>query len=82
MVYQFCHGPKTDHIVKLVARLATSIVEINVPEVKFDLKERVPLDFDTRLFVSGAAATYPELYKSCMEDLYINIKCKWQKTKL
>ena len=45
--------PKADHITKLMLRLATSLVGANVPEVKLDLKERVPLDFDAKLFVSG-----------------------------
>ena len=46
--------------------LATSLVGTNVPEVKIDHKERVPIDFDARLFVAGAAAAYPELYQPCL----------------
>ena len=40
----------------------------DVPEVKFDLKERVPVDFDARLFMAGAATAYPELYQSCLTE--------------
>ena len=43
-----CKGPKKDHISRLVRELAKSLVGTNVPEVKFDLKEWVPVDFDAR----------------------------------
>ena len=63
-----CKEPKKDHISRLVRELAKCLVGTNVPEVKSDLKERVLLDFDARLFVAGAAGTYLELYQSCLEE--------------
>ena len=33
----FCQSPKQEHLVKLVHKLATSLMESNVPEVKADL---------------------------------------------
>ena len=41
-----CKGSRKDHISRLVRELAKSLVGTNVPEVKFDLKEGVPVDFD------------------------------------
>ena len=46
--------------------LAKSLVGTNVPEVKIDHKEWVPLDFDGRLFLAGVAAAYLELYQACL----------------
>ena len=54
IVCPFCHGPKADNIVKLVTRLATGLEGTNGPQVKLDLKEWVPPDFDVNLFVSEA----------------------------
>ena len=63
-----CKEPKKDHVVHLVRELAKSLVGTDVPEVKFDLKERVPVEFDARLFVSGAATAYPDLYQATLSD--------------
>ena len=64
----FCHTPKADHISKLMLMRATRLMGAHVHEVKLDLKEQDPTDFDTTLIVSSVAAAYPELYKSCLED--------------
>ena len=64
----FCQAPTVDHIVKLVWRLAVSLMGANVPEVKVNLKEQDPIDFDATLFVSNVTAAYPEQFKSCLED--------------
>ena len=37
-----------------MTRLATGLEGTNGPQVKLDLKERVPPDFDANMFVSGA----------------------------
>ena len=63
-----CHGPKTDHLVGLLVRVATGLVGADVPEAKIELKARAPQDFDARLFVSGAASAYPQIFSSCLED--------------
>ena len=65
-VCPFCKGPKKDHIIKLVTMLATSLVGTNVP------KERVPLDFDTRLFVAGAQQMFSKNSK-CFPLATINV---------
>ena len=71
-----CKWPRKDHISRLVRELAKSLVGTNVPEVKFNLKERVPVDFDARLFVAGAATAYPELYQSCLAEWMVKSQDK------
>ena len=63
-----CKVPKKDHVTRLIRELAKSLLGTDVPEVKFNLKERVPVDFDARLFVSGAATAYPELYQATLSE--------------
>ena len=41
-------GPRKDHMSRLVRELAKCLVGTNVPEVRLNLKERVPVDFDAR----------------------------------
>ena len=41
---------------KLMSHLAMGLVGANVPEVKLDLKEWAPRDFDATSFVSGVAS--------------------------
>ena len=39
-----------------------------MPEVKFDLTARDPLDFDARLFVSATVTAYPQLYRDSIKE--------------
>ena len=74
-VCTFCHAPKAEHISKLVLRLSMGLVGANVPEVKLNLKEQDPMDFDATLFVSSIAAAYPELYNMA-DKSFMNLQLK------
>ena len=63
-----CKTPKKDHLIHLVRELAKSLMGSDVPEVKVNPKARDPIDFDARLFVSGAATAYPQLYQATLQD--------------
>ena len=61
-----CKGTKGEHLVQLIRRLVSSLVESNVPEV--GPKEQETLEFDPMLFVAATAVGYPELYQSTLKD--------------
>ena len=63
-----CKTPKKDHLIHLVREPAKSLVGSDVPEVKVDLAAWDPINFDARLFVSGAATAYPQLYQVTLEE--------------
>ena len=62
--------PKKEHILHFIKELAKGLVGSNVPEVKFDLTARDPLDFDARLFFSDTVTAYPHLYRESIKEWY------------
>ena len=65
-VCPFCQCPKWEHITDLITRLSVTLIGNNVPQSSAE--ERVAREFDARVFVSSAAATYPEVLSTSLPD--------------